>query len=123
MSPFTRASLTDFDDDRPQRKTERGGYVVTTGGVCLDGEEKGQIDRSKVVLDGGRDRAAGKTCVGRHGFPGISQNARIRNVPRVHMGNVGVVLTAVFLFKIRQPCRFRRKPATYSDLIAATLPI
>lgn len=32
----------------------------------------------------------GKPASAAHGFPGISQNASIRNVPRVHMGNVGL---------------------------------
>jgi hypothetical protein len=39
------------DDDRPQHRTERADGVVTTAGVRLNDEEKGQIDESRVVLE------------------------------------------------------------------------
>ena len=79
----------DCDHDRPQRRAERGGCVITTGGVRLNGEGKGQIDGSDVILDVGRGGSAGKLVAAAHGFPGTRQNASVRTVPRVHPGNVG----------------------------------
>lgn len=49
--------------------TERGGCVVTTGGVRLNDEGKGQIDGTKLVLDGGRGGGVGKTATGRSWLP------------------------------------------------------
>ena len=36
--------------------------------------------------------APGKLCQAAHGFPGTRQNASVRTVPRVHPGNVGLIL-------------------------------
>ena len=79
----------DCDDDRLRHRTERGGCVVITGGVRLNDEGKGQIDGSKLVLDGGRGGTAGKTAQAVDGFPGTRQSASVRTVPGVHPGNVG----------------------------------
>ena len=61
----------DCDDGQLQRRTERGECVVTTGGVCLDGEEKGQIDGSKANLDVVYGGNGGGNCVCR---PWLSRN-------------------------------------------------
>jgi hypothetical protein len=58
------------DGDQLQHRTERGGYAVTTGGVCLDGEEKGQIDGSKATLDVVYGGNGGGDCVRRPWLPG-----------------------------------------------------
>src|SRR5665648_572061 len=52
----------DCDQDRSQRRNWRGGYVTTTGGVCLNDEEKGQIGGSNVVWDARDDGNAGSTA-------------------------------------------------------------
>jgi hypothetical protein len=78
----------DCDDDRPQRKTEQGEYIVTTEGVRLNGEGEGQIDGSKVDLGIGRGRSAGETVSAAYGFIGTRQNDSISAVSRVHLGNV-----------------------------------
>ena len=36
-----------------------------------------------------RGGSAGKTASAAHGFPGTRQDASVRTVPRVHLGNVG----------------------------------
>src|SRR5512139_2125043 len=78
------------DHDRLQRRTERGGCVITTGGVRLNDEEKSRIDRSDVVLDIGHGGSDGKTVSAAHGLPGTRQNASVYTVTRSHPGNVGL---------------------------------
>ena len=51
--------IDDCDHDRPQRGAERGGWVITTGGVRPNGEGKGQMDGSDVILDVRRGGSAG----------------------------------------------------------------
>jgi hypothetical protein len=78
------------DDDQLRRRTERGGCVVTTGGVRLNDEGKGQIVGTKLVLNGGRGGGAGKTAQAAHASPGIGQNASFRSILGVHLENVGL---------------------------------
>ena len=80
----------DCDDGQLQRRTERGECVVTTGGVCLDGEEKGQIDGSKATLDVVYGGTAAETVSAAHGFLATLQNEGFCAVPRVHLGNVSL---------------------------------
>jgi hypothetical protein len=49
--------------------------VITTGGVGLNGEEKGQIDGSNVVWDAGDDGNAGNTAYLAFGLPGNPPSA------------------------------------------------
>lgn len=41
----------------------------------------------------GTAEAAGETAQAAHGFPGTWRNASVRNIPRVHLGNVGLMAT------------------------------
>ena len=65
------------------------------GGVRLNGEEKSQIDGSKVlrevVLDNGRGESTGETVSAAHGFSRTRRTASVRTVPGVHPGNVGLL--------------------------------
>jgi hypothetical protein len=62
------------DDDRLQRRTEPGGWVLTTAGVRLNDEGKGQIDGAKVFGRSCTAEAAGKLVSAAHGFTGTRQN-------------------------------------------------
>jgi len=61
-----------IDGLRPRPAPEhRAGAVrclITMGGVCLNDEEKGQMDGPRVVLDIGHGGSAGKTVSAAHGF-------------------------------------------------------
>ena len=41
----------------------------------------------------GTAEAAGETAQAAHGFPGIRRNDSVRTVPRVHLGNVGYIVS------------------------------
>jgi hypothetical protein len=47
------------------------------------------MDGSDVILDVGHGGSAGKTAWTTNGFTGTRQDVSLRNVPRVHQGNVG----------------------------------
>ena len=61
------------------------------GGVRLNGEGKGQMDGSGVILDGGHGRRAGETAQAAPGFTRTRNNDCVYIVPRVHLGKVGLV--------------------------------
>jgi hypothetical protein len=47
------------NQDRSQRRFGTVGWVITTGGVCLNDEERGQIGGSNVVWDAGTTETPG----------------------------------------------------------------
>ncbi len=57
------------------------GCVITTGGVCLNDEEKGQIGGSNVVGDAGDDGNGGSTAQSASGLRGTPLSAIVRAVP------------------------------------------
>ena len=71
------------------------GYVITTGGVCLNDEGKGQMDGSKVVLDIRHGGSAGKTVSAAHGFPRTRQNDSFHPSIGVHLGMSANILPGV----------------------------
>lgn len=66
-------------------------WGIIMGGVCLNDEGKGRIDRSKVVWVGRPVGSAGKLSEAARGTPGTWQNASVRPAPRAHPGNVGLI--------------------------------
>lgn len=51
-----------------------------TAGVCLNDEEKGQIDGSNVVWNAGDDASAGSTAYPAYSFPGTLPTAIVHSV-------------------------------------------
>ena len=82
-----------FRTDERRRTSQVFSTEVSVDERCaLSGYEdgvKGQIDRSDIVLDGGRGRSVGETVSAADGFRGTRQNASVRIVRRGHPGNVG----------------------------------
>jgi hypothetical protein len=76
----------DCDQDRSQRRNWRGGYVTTTGGVCLNDEGKGQIGGANVVWDAGDHGNAGGTAQPACGFWGTLPYAIVYAVPEFIWG-------------------------------------
>ena len=64
-------------------------WVITMGGVPLNGEQKSRIDGSGIILGGGRSGTTGKTVPADHGFARTRLNATLRTVTMDHLGNVG----------------------------------
>ena len=79
-------TATGYDDDRPQHRTEPGGWVITTAGVRLNDEGKGQIDGAKVFGRSCTAEAAGKLVSAADSFTGTRQND---SVPTVSKGSSG----------------------------------
>lgn len=80
-----RAGTTNASSERPHQ------CVVTTGGVRPNDEAKGQIDGSIVVLGARIAEAVVETVSAAAGFLETQQNAGVRTVPWVYLGNVGQV--------------------------------
>jgi len=62
------------------------GCVITTGGVCRDDEEKGQIGASNVVWDAGSNGNAGSTAQPACGFRETPPPAIVYAVPKFIWG-------------------------------------
>jgi len=66
--------------------TEGVGCVITTGGVCLNDKEKGQIGGSNVVGDAEDDGNAASTAQTASGLRGTPPSAIVRAVPEFIWG-------------------------------------
>ena len=60
--------------------------VITTEGVCLNDEEKHQIEESNVVWDAGDDGSDGSTAQSASGLRGTPPSAIVRAVPEFIWG-------------------------------------
>ena len=79
-----RAATTTGSSVRPHQ------CVVTAGGVRPNDEGKGQVDGSKVVLGARTAEAVVETVSAADGLLETRQNAGVRTVPWVYLGNVSL---------------------------------